>query len=397
MPAPKSPEAVELAPFQPPLTQAERAARSLAEKRPVPASFELELLASALDEAAALTTVAAAFVPRFADWGFIYLVDGAGIPRRVKVAHADPSRAALAARFDDAAPSPGSAPLTTQAIRDGNPRLVREVTPEVLRWASSDEQHLALLAQVAPHSMLALPLHARGRVIGGITLMRSAQAQRLSEQDLVAAAQLTGPAALALDDARAVAAERLARERLAAQSDLDRRARREAERGLLRLRRLEAAAVSLASSLPPESIGRLVFEDGLADLEAKTGTLAIAKGEGELVIAYARGWPEEALASWKSFRADARSLVAEAFRTRTPIWIDSLEALARAYPSVVELPRLRGEQAWAAVPLVADGRALGAVGLGFGSTRHLLDEDREYVVALVALAAQALARTPTVR
>jgi GAF domain-containing protein len=59
---------------------------------------------------------------------------------------------------------------------------------------------------------------------------------------------------------------------------------------------------------------------------------------------------------------------------------------------VVELPRARGERAWAAVPLVADGRALGALGLGFGEPRRLDDAERELVLALGALAAQALAR-----
>ena len=87
-----------------------------------------------------------------------------------------------------------------------------------------------------------------------------------------------------------------------------------------------------------------------------------------------------------------RALLAEAFRTRTPIWINSFEALSQVYPSAVELPKARAEEAWAALPLVADGRVLGALGLGFAGRRHLDDAEREFVVALAALAAQAIAR-----
>jgi hypothetical protein len=77
---------------------------------------------------------------------------------------------------------------------------------------------------------------------------------------------------------------------------------------------------------------------------------------------------------------------------QTPLWVDSFEALSQIYPSALELPRACGEEAWAALPLVADGRVLGALGLGFPGRRHLDDAEREFVVAMAALAAQAIAR-----
>lgn len=377
-----------------PLSQAERATRALADGRREVEPFEIQLLTDALDYRATLRTVAAAFVPRFADWGFVHLVDEAGIPRRVKVAHADPAKADLAAKFRSVAPGPGWATLTAQSIRDGAPRLVRDVSEEVLRWAAHDERHLAALQALAPHSMLVLPLQARDRIIGGVTLMRAAQPARFAEDDLVAAQKLTVPAALALDNSRSIATERFARDRAAEAADVERHARIEAERALVGLKRLQALVISLSAPLLPEAVGRLVFDNGLAALGAKTGTLALAVGdrEEELSIAYAYGWPKELLEQWRTFRVDAHSLVAEAYRTRAPLWIDSFEALSQVYPSVVELPRARGEQAWAAVPLLADGRAVGALGLGFGQARRLDDSERELVLALAAMAAQAVSR-----
>ena len=182
---------------------AERAARSLAEglqgRHEEP--FEIQLLASMLDYAAALEVVSAAFVPRFADWGFIHLVDEAGIARRVKVAHADPAKAELAEHFRSLAPEPGKATITGQAIRDRSPRLVREVSEHVLRWAAHDHRHYLALKALAPRSILVLPLLARGRCVGGVTLMRAEQTPGFTEADLVDAQKLIVAAALALDNA----------------------------------------------------------------------------------------------------------------------------------------------------------------------------------------------------
>jgi GAF domain-containing protein len=199
-----------------PQTQAERAARSLAQglegRREEP--FEIQLLEATLDHAAALEVVSAAFVPRFADWAFIHIVDEAGIARRVKVAHADPADAALADEFRSLAPEPGKATITGQSIRDRSPRLVREVSEHVLRWAAHDHRHYRALKALAPRSILAVPLLARGRCVGGITLMRTG-APGFAEADLLEAQKLTAAAALALENAerfaRALAAAAPAR------------------------------------------------------------------------------------------------------------------------------------------------------------------------------------------
>lgn len=184
-------------------TQAERAARSLAEELQGrhDGPFEIQLLESMLDYGATLEVVSAAFVPRFADWAFIHLVDDAGIARRVKVAHADPAKADLADEFRSLAPEPGKATITGQCIRDRSPRLVREVSEHVLRWAAHDHRHYLALKALAPHSILVVPLLARGRCVGGVTLMRAEQEPGFAEADLVEAQKLTGAAALALDNA----------------------------------------------------------------------------------------------------------------------------------------------------------------------------------------------------
>jgi GAF domain-containing protein len=375
-----------------PLTQAERAARSLAEGRHQTLPLEIRLLAASLDLPSQQATVTGALVPSMADWSFLYLVDDDGIPHRVSVGYADPALADLAARFKAVEPGPGSANLTAQAIRDRTPRLIQEVSEDVLRWAAHDDAHLAVLRAVAPRSILVLPLVARDRVIGGITLMRGAGRLPFGEDDLVAGMKLTAPFALALDNAREVTSLRSAHAAAERLADLERHERLLAEAHLLRLRRLQSLASSLSAALSPEAAARVAFEGGVAILGPSDGAVALATGD-RLEVVHAPGWPVDVLRDWAIIPSDAPALIAEAWRTQRPIWISSQEDLWQRYASAAALAQRLGGQAYAAVPISCDGVCIGALNIGFRRPRILDDGEREYVLAVAALLGQAVARS----
>jgi GAF domain-containing protein len=189
-----------------PPSQAERAARSLAEMRRRELPFEHALLEDATDLVATLRTVAGAFVPGFADWCLVDLVDAKGVPRRVEVAHADPGHALVAEQYRSVALGPGWATPGAQAIRDRIPRIYSRLTEELMAWATWDEQHLAALRATSPNSLIAVPLVARGAAIGALTLLRSGSSPPFWGDDLKRATALATPAGLALDIARRFAA-----------------------------------------------------------------------------------------------------------------------------------------------------------------------------------------------
>jgi GAF domain-containing protein len=202
VPAPATEAA--LPPADGPLTQAERAERALAEgRRPKEVPIDRAFLAACLDLPRTLRVLTSAFVPRFADWCWVDLLDAEGIPHRVEVAHAAPADAALAARMRALDVGAGWATPSAQSIRDLAPRLFREVTDEVMAWATHGEQHLAVLRAMRPSSLLSVPLVARDRRLGAVTLVRSTIVPALSEADLVLAQEIAVPAALAIDNARA--------------------------------------------------------------------------------------------------------------------------------------------------------------------------------------------------
>lgn len=191
------------------LSQAERAARALERDRAAPdVPIDRAFLAASLDLGETVRTLVAAVVPRFADWCWVDLLDAEGVPRRVEVAHADPALAPIAAEMRALGFGPGWATPSAQAIRDRAPRVYPALTDDLLEWATHDRRHLAVLRAMKPHSLLAVPLVARDRVIGALTLIRSRLTPGLDEAALLFAEDLAIPAALALDNARRYEAAR---------------------------------------------------------------------------------------------------------------------------------------------------------------------------------------------
>lgn len=390
MPSPRT-DPLSAAPTDRSLTMAERAARALAEGRQPQHPLEVRLLLSSLDLAAVRSTVSAAFVPAIADWCFLYEVDADGAPRRVAVGHGEAVSPALLARIRAVNPGPGWSNLTAQAIRDRTPRLFGEVSDEVLRWASHDEEHLALLKAIAPRSAMVLPLMARDRVVGGVTLMRGASRPAFAEDDLVAALKVSGPMAIAMDNARETDALRTARLAADQAADVERHERLLAQAALLRLRRIQVLAASLSAALEPEVSARVAFESGLALLGPSDGAVALATGD-RLEVVHAPGWPADVVSDWSLIAHDAPALIAEAWRTQRPIWISSLDDLRQRFPSATVLAERLGGQAYAAVPITCDGACLGALNVGFRHPRLLDDEERDFVQAVASLLGQAVAR-----
>ncbi len=354
------------------------------------ASVEIRLLEASLDVRATLRAVVTAVVPSFADWCFVDLVGADGIPQSAELACGDPAKADLAAALRTVVPALGWAPKTAQAIRDPAPRLIREVA-NLVDWAAHDDRQLAALRRISPNSIIAAPLVARDRPIGTLTLIRSWTAA-FEESDIPFVERLAAPAALALDNARWLAAEQAARKRVEREIDIERHARAEADRAVRQLRRLESVTGSLTAALSPATIAKVAFEDGLSFLDCSSATIAKALDDGRLEILFAHGGDCAASNVLPVMEPDAPVPVAEAYRVQTAVWIESPQALAASHPSVAAGLRTADSKSWAAVPLQVDARTVGALAIGLRQARRLADGERAYLLAVAHLVAQALER-----
>ena len=95
-------------------------------------------------------------------------------------------------------------PATMDHVGDPEqPRLVRDVDDALLEQIATDAEDLLRLRALRATSALIVPLRARGRRLGSLTLITTEQSgrRRLDDEDLEFARVLAGRAALALDNA----------------------------------------------------------------------------------------------------------------------------------------------------------------------------------------------------
>jgi PAS domain S-box-containing protein len=156
-----------------------------------------------LDMDQTLAAVADLCVRDLADWCSIDMTGDDGALRSVAVAHIDPAKAELARKMRERYPpeldGPGGAP---NVVRTGEPLVYSQVDQELLaRWAVDDE-HRDLVHTLDASSALIVPLRARGRVLGAISLVRGRERAPYSEDDVAFVGEVAARAALAVDNAR---------------------------------------------------------------------------------------------------------------------------------------------------------------------------------------------------
>jgi PAS domain S-box-containing protein len=161
-----------------------------------------EALASSLDYDMTLERVARLAVPRLADWCAVDMVEEGDQVRRVAIAHVDPAKAGIARTLQERYPPALDAEEgIARVLRTGRP-VFREFDPVLLRAIARDEEHLSHLEGLGVGAYLCVPLVARGRTLGAITLVSAESRRRYGEADLPLAEELARRAAIAVDNAR---------------------------------------------------------------------------------------------------------------------------------------------------------------------------------------------------
>ncbi|MEU8777671.1 SpoIIE family protein phosphatase [Streptomyces sp. NPDC048606] len=96
----------------------------------------------------------------------------------------------------------GPARLVAHCARTGRPVLVPIVRPEDLPRIARDQDAARLLGEAGLHSYLAVPLIARGQVLGALDLKRARNPVPFGQDDVLLASELAAHAAVSIDNAR---------------------------------------------------------------------------------------------------------------------------------------------------------------------------------------------------
>src|SRR5215203_261443 len=160
-------------------------------------------LSSSLDYRATPASVARLAVPRLADWCAVDIVEEDGSLERLAVEHEDPQKVQLAHELQERYPPDPEAPQgLLRVLRSGQPEFYPDITDEMMVAAARDAEHLRLMRELGFVSLIFVPLVARGRTLGVITLVSAESGRRYREADLELAEELARHAALAVDNAR---------------------------------------------------------------------------------------------------------------------------------------------------------------------------------------------------
>ncbi|NUQ21020.1 MAG: PAS domain S-box protein [Gemmatimonadaceae bacterium] len=171
-------------------------------------------------------------------------------------------------------------------------------------------------------------------------------------------------------------------------------ARVRAERAAAHIERLQSLTAALSGVTTRAAVARIVMREGIASLGAYAGVVALLTADrNQLELLDSHGYPEEACMSvGRRWPLDAAIPIAEAARTREPVFVASPEEWGARYLGGYT-PKASESRAWAAVPLILEGVAHGALLWTYDAPRVFDDDDRALMLAIARQAVQALERT----
>ena len=165
-----------------------------------------------------------------------------------------------------------------------------------------------------------------------------------------------------------------------------------AEQIASRATRLLDVTTALAEAELPSDVARVMISQGLEVAEAVSGMIGVVIGD-ELHVIERRASRRGAGEALPTIALDADTPIAEALRSRAPVWLESRERFRELFPSAHDrLPLDAEATAFLAMPLIHGDELVGGLVLGFRAASAFGATDRTFAQLLAQSAGSALAR-----
>ncbi|MCP3168828.1 sensor histidine kinase [Myxococcus qinghaiensis] len=331
-----------------------------------------ELLGTSLEWRTVLHRLAELAVPVLADWCAVDVISEDGRVERVAAAHREPEQVALVHELARLWPvdlvSPGG---ISEALRTGRPVVLPVVTDEPLPGLVRARAPLDNVRSLGSRAALILPLVARGRVLGALSLVRGDRVASFDAPDVDVAMELARRASLSMDNAL------LYEEARASQSFSS---------------RLQMVTAALSRAATAEDVARVLVRDGLEASGATRVVVLALTDEGCLralgAIGYSRDWMD----AIDGQRVSGLPMLALAMERREAQWFSRLEDILPFAGIVGEDLSALGEGASSILPLLTERGLLGFVGLAWSAPRAFAPLERSFLEAMAHQCSQALER-----
>ncbi len=162
----------------------------------------IDRLATSIDQDITLQEISKLLVPDLADYSRIAIVDDYKKIKEINVSHKDPSKVQLASDiFDGYKGRPESTHGIEKILNSGKAEMIEIVDKKVLQSVKSNVSLYNTIKKIGLKSYMGVPLIARGRVIGAITLSSIRADRFYTMSDLKFAQEIANRIALTLDNA----------------------------------------------------------------------------------------------------------------------------------------------------------------------------------------------------
>jgi serine phosphatase RsbU (regulator of sigma subunit)/PAS domain-containing protein len=145
-------------------------------------------------------------------------------------------------------------------------------------------------------------------------------------------------------------------------------------------------AIALTEAVTARQVSAVVMRELLPAFGGNRLAIYLLQ-ERHLYLAWETGFPQGFLAPFEGVGLDARLPGVETLTGGRPLFFDSMQQLADAYPGIA-LDATEGARAF--LPLIASGRPVGSCILGFDRPRSFSTEERTVLTALAGLIAHAM-------
>lgn len=337
-------------------------------------------LATSLDYETTLQNITRLIIPAFADWCVIDLVEGDDT-RRVAAAHSNPDQITFLEALLQEYPTEANNPYGYQAvIKAAKSQIVPVILPGMFAEIAIDARHLELIRQLQLKSNLCVPLILRDKVLGAITFAYAESGRVYTQDDLAFAEELAQRIALAIEQARLYETER--------------RLRKQAEASTERLLRLQTLTAAFCDTQTLKDVVDVVALREFVPMGVHLGVIALHSEDKktlELIGHYAI--PPILDERYLRVQMDTALPITDTVRTGKPIWIPTAAAYAQAYLHAAEdiLPHTQ-TQAMAALPLIIEGKVIGAIGMSFSEPQAFTNADCAFMMAVAQQCAQGVQR-----
>lgn len=167
-----------------------------------------------------------------------------------------------------------------------------------------------------------------------------------------------------------------------------------AERTADRAARLQSITAALSAALDPPEVAEVIVDQVRAMLGANLGVVAVLTEDGsEFQSLRLVGYPPEVAHDPRRLPVAAPSMIGEAVRQREAIFVESWAERIERFPHFGDANAVGGNGAGTALPLIFEGRPIGAVGFGFPADRPFTADERDLLRTIAGLCAQALERS----